>query len=266
MSAYASFDPNLERRRLRLQAEILEPLSERALSQLGDLRGKRTVDVACGAMGLLGALARRVGPEGEVVGTDVSDVMLDHARAWCAEQRLANVRLAKDDAYASALPPASFDVVHARFLLAPVGRDDELLPQLERIARPDGFLLLEEPLCASWRAFPDGGAHDTLVTMITRAYDRHMGGFDAGARLFGHVLRRGWRDVGYDAQVLAMPPGHPLLRLPVMMATALRSVVLRDTPEAELDAAVAAAEEVYARPTTHGTSFLLVQVWGRPPA
>jgi ubiquinone/menaquinone biosynthesis C-methylase UbiE len=268
MTAYANFDPEVERRRLRLQAEMLEPLSDRMLSRLsqlgGDLRGKRALDVACGAMGLLGPLARRVGPEGQVVGSDVSDVMLDHARAYCTEHRLANVSLTKDDAYASTLPAASFDLVHARFLLAPVGRDEELFPQLERLVRPGGWVALEEPLCASWRVFPDGGAHDAVVAMVRRAYDRHMGGFDAGARLFDAARHRGWHDVGFDAQVLAMPPGHPLIRLPVLMAKAVRAVVLRDTPEAELDEAVAAAEELYARPATHGITFAIVQVWGRP--
>jgi ubiquinone/menaquinone biosynthesis C-methylase UbiE len=264
MSAYGSYDPNEERRRLRLQSEALEPLSDRALARLGDLRGARAVDVACGAMGLLGALSRRVGPGGSVVGSDLSDAMLEQARAYVREAGLDNVTLTKDDAYASGLPAGSFDVVHARFLFAPVGRDEELLPQLERLARPDGWVLVEEPIGASWSAGPSGEAHDALVALIKRAFDRHMGGFDAGARLLPHALRRGWRDTGYDAQVLALPPGHALLRAPVMMATSLRAVLLRDTPEAELDARIAAAEELYARPGTHGISFTLVQVWGRP--
>ena len=265
MSAYASFDPGEEQRRLRVQSEVLEPLSDRALAQLGDLRGARALDVACGAMGLLGALSRRVGPAGAVVGTDINGAMLEQARAYVAEAQFGNVTVAKDDAYASALPAASFDVVHARFLLAPVGRDEQLLPQLERLARPGGWVVLEEPVGGSWRVGPQGEAHDALVALIVRAFERHMGGFHAGARLFDHARSRGWRDVGYDAQVLAMPPGHRLLRLPVMMATSLRPVILRDTAEPELDARIAAAEELYARPSTHGTSFTLVQVWGRPP-
>lgn len=264
VSAYATFDPDVERRRLRMQAEALEPLSERALEPLGDLRGKRVVDLACGAMGLLGALSRRVGPTGHVVGTDVSDVMLEHARAYCAERGFANVELVKDDAYASALPAASFDVVHARLLFAPMGRDEVLLPQLERLVRPGGFLVLEEPLAASWRVYPDGAAHDALLAMIVRAYERHMGGVDAGARLLGHARRRGWSDVGLDAQVLALPPGHPLLRVSIAMATSLRAAILRDTPERELDGAIAAAEELYARPETHGTSFTMMQLRARP--
>jgi len=76
MSAYGQHDPDVEKRRLRLQAEVLEPLSERVLDRLGSLEGARILDVACGAMGLLRALSRRVGAAGRVVGTDVNDAMV----------------------------------------------------------------------------------------------------------------------------------------------------------------------------------------------
>ena len=71
--------------------------------------------------------------------------------------------------------------------------------------------------------------------------------------------------MGMGAEVIALPPGHPYLQAPVMMATSLRAVVLRDTPPAEIDALVEAARALYARPETHGVSFTLAQVWGRPP-
>ena len=43
--------------------------------------------------------------------------MVEHARAFCREQQLENVEVVRDDAYASALPEHSFDVVHASLLL-----------------------------------------------------------------------------------------------------------------------------------------------------
>jgi ubiquinone/menaquinone biosynthesis C-methylase UbiE len=263
VSAYSSYDANEERGRLRLQSEVLEALSDRALARLGSLEGRRAVDVACGAMGLLRALSQRVGPSGSVVGTDVNETMLSHANDFIREQGLTNVSVVRDDVLASELPAASFDVVHSRFVLAPLGRDDQILDQLERLVAPDGWLLLEEPVSPSWRVWPSGEAHDALVEVVARAYERHMGGVDAGARLLSAARRRGWRDVGLDAEVLAMPPGHPYLRMPVLMATALRSVVLRDTDAAELDRRIAAAEALYARPETHGVTFTLVQLRAR---
>jgi hypothetical protein len=91
-----------------------------------------------------------------------------------------------------------------------------------------------------------------------------MGGADAGTRLMALARARGWTDIGFDAQVLALPPGHAYLAFPVMMATALRSALLKDTPEAELDDAIRDVRAACARPETHGVTFTLMQVWGRP--
>ncbi len=268
MTAYHSYDPTAEKRRLQLQALVLEPLSDRALARLPLAPGSSAVDVGCGARGLLPALARRVGPAGRVVGTDLSAPMLDLARATCAEEGLGNVELVTDDLFASKLPGGAFDLVHGRFLLAPLGRDVEIAAAFERLAKPGGYVLLEEPEGAAWQVYGDGdtGAHARLVSAIACAYDEHMGGFSAGSRLHALARRRGWRDIGFDAQVLAMPPGHPYLRAPVMMAGALRAALLRSTPATELDRMIADAEELYGRPDVHGVSFTLVQVWGRPPA
>ena len=267
MTAYLSYDPAEERRRLQLQAVVLEPLSDRALARIPLSAGARVVDIGCGARGLLAALAKRVGPRGRVIGTDVSAAMLDVARETCAEEGLDNVELVVDDLFASKLPARSFDLVHGRFLFAPLGRDDELAASLERLAASGGHVLLEEPIGISWRVYADGdaSAHERLVAAIQRTYDEHMGGFSAGTRLHALARRRGWRDIGIDAQVLAMPPGHPYLRAPIMMAGALRTALLRSTPEVELDRMLAEAEALYARPDVHGVTFTLVQVWGRPP-
>ena len=266
MSAYGQYDADAEKRRLRLQAEVLEDLSDRALARLGPLDGLRALDVACGAMGLLGALSRRVGAGGRVVGCDVHEVMVEHARAFCREAGLANVDVVQDDIFASALPPQSFDLVHARFVLAPLGRDAELASAFERLVKPGGVVLLEEPDgFDTWRIFPDGAAHARLFAIIGKTFSHRMGGADAGQRLLRLASARGWTDVHFDAHVLALPPGHPYLEGPVMMATALRAAILKDTPADELDQAVAEAQAACERPGTYGVSFTLMQVWGRVP-
>ena len=50
-----------------------------------------------------------------------------------------------------------------------------------------------------------------------------------------------------------------------MFATALRAALLRDTAEAELDAAVAEAEADYRDERRFGTTFAVIGVWGTPP-
>jgi SAM-dependent methyltransferase len=267
VSTYAQYDADAERQRLRLQAEVLEPLSDRALERLGSLDGARALDIACGAMGLLPALSRRVGPRGRVVGADINETMIAEAQALVAERALANVEIVRDDAFASALPNHSFDLVHARFVLAPLGRDAELAAQVERLAKPGGSILLEEPDgLTTCRVWPDNSAHARLLGMLSSAFERHLGGPDAGTRLLPLARARGWTDIGFDAHVLALPPGHPYLAFPAAMATALRPVLLKDTTEGELDDAIRDVRAACARPETYGVTFTLMQVWARTPS
>src|SRR5215472_3678015 len=112
MPTYSDHDPQVERRRLFVQSEAFEALSERVFEKLGSLEGAHVVDLACGARCMLPVLSRRVGPRGRVVGTDISDTMLSTAKEFCAEQKLTNVEIIRDDAYNSALPAHAFDVVH----------------------------------------------------------------------------------------------------------------------------------------------------------
>jgi ubiquinone/menaquinone biosynthesis C-methylase UbiE len=80
------------------------------------------LDVGCGVLGWLRLLSRWVDPDGEVVGTDIDDAMLAAAARFVTDEQLPNVTLIKDDLFATSLKPASFDLVHARFVHAPVFR------------------------------------------------------------------------------------------------------------------------------------------------
>ena len=147
---YLLADSAAELERLRLQAQVWEPETERWLDSLRVQLGWQCADLGCGAMGIIGPLARRVGPTGRVIGLDRDPLQLAGARDYVARHSLANAEIIEGDAFGSALPAASFDLVHARFLLAPVGRDDELLREMIRLVKPGGIVSLQEPDAAAW--------------------------------------------------------------------------------------------------------------------
>ena len=71
--------------------------------------------------GILELLAERVGPRGRVVGLEVDPVHVAMAPPeLVAEQGLTNVEVIRADARHTGLPPASFDVAHARTVLVNV--------------------------------------------------------------------------------------------------------------------------------------------------
>ena len=128
--------------RLRLQSQVWEPSGRRLLDEVSEGRGARVLDVGCGAMGWLRLLSEWVGPDGEVVGTDIDDVMLAAAERFVATEGLVNVKLVKDDLFASDLAHSSFDLVHARFQIAPLGRGSEQMATHLRLVRPGGTIVL----------------------------------------------------------------------------------------------------------------------------
>ena len=140
--------------RLKLQSQVWEPSSRRLLDEIGNGRGVRAVDVGCGVMGWLRLLSQWVGPDGEVEGTDIDDAMLAAATQFVAEEGLENVTLLNDDLFATKLEPSSFDLVHARFVLTPLGRGHEQMETYVRLLRPGGTVVLEDPDWGSWHFNP----------------------------------------------------------------------------------------------------------------
>jgi len=237
-----------ELERLRLQSRVWEPVGERLVARLGSGRGLRALEIGCGAMGWLRILSRWVSDSGEVVGTDVDDKLLAAAQAFCGEESLANVSFLRDDFFASSLPAASFDLVHLRFQLAPLGRAMEQVEIARKLTKPDGWMVLEEPDSGSWRENTLVASAAYLRTLIVEAFAHGGGDFNAGRRLPAY-LRAVGIDPAIHCECIALEPGHPYLQLPVQFATSLRPRLLGLLDEGELDRLVDAARTELADPT-----------------
>jgi SAM-dependent methyltransferase len=245
-----------ELERLRLQATIWEPAAAELLARFGDGTGRRVVDLGCGALGWLRVLSEWVGPSGQVVGTDVDDTLLDAARAL----ELDNVTILRDDLFATALEPGSFDLVHARFLIAPLGRGEEQLAAYRNLAALGGRLVLEEPDTGSWHFNPPAPAAQRLIELTIAAFTAAGADLDAGRSVPGLLAAQGlWPEM--NTVVLALPAGHPFLRLPIQFTVSLEPRLLKVITLDELNDLRAAAEEELADPGRWGTTYTLVQTW-----
>jgi SAM-dependent methyltransferase len=246
--------------RLQLQSRVWEPAGVRLLEELGEGNGKRVVDVGCGCLGWLRLLSRWVGPTGRCVGTDISDDLLGSAASFIRAEALTNVELVHDDLFDSRLPAESFDVVHARFQLAPLGRFEEQISALARLVAPGGVLVLEDPDTSSWGFSPEAPHATRLIALILQAFKAAGGDFDAGRIEFDLVRAAGLRPA-LRADIVALGPGHPYLRLPLQFAASLRPQLRQHISETDLDALLASVEGELSDPTRRGLSFTLVQTW-----
>src|SRR3989442_3056255 len=106
-----------------------------------DLRpGLRVLDLACGAGTPALAEARRVGPRGNVVGTDTSEAMLSLAREYAQEEGLANAEFRVADAGALPFQDGSFDRVTSGFGAMYFPDLSRALAETFRVLRPGGRL------------------------------------------------------------------------------------------------------------------------------
>jgi SAM-dependent methyltransferase len=161
-------------------------------------------------------------------------------------------------------PAHTFDVVHARFQLAPRGRAAEQLAAYRRLLKPGGVLVIEEPDTRTWTFAPHAPAATHLVGRIAQAYRAAGGDLDAGRRLAA-LLRADGLEPCVRTHAIGLEAGHPHLRLPLDLADALRER-LEDVLGRDGLAALRreAANEIEEEHRT-GTTLTLVQAWARVP-
>jgi arsenite methyltransferase len=110
--------------------------------------GEQVVDVGCGA-GLDTLLAaRRVGPEGRVIGVEMTPAMLERARAAAAAAGATNVELREGYAERLPVPSGWADVVISNGVLNLAPDKAAVFAELARVLRPGGRLQVGDLLVA----------------------------------------------------------------------------------------------------------------------
>jgi ubiquinone/menaquinone biosynthesis C-methylase UbiE len=125
--------------------EQLRPARERLL-EMADLKpGESVLDLACGT-GLVSFEAAGVlGSEGRLLGTDISERMVETAAAIAAENRFRNVSFQWMDAEDLRLEDGSFDAALCSLGLMYMPDPRKALEEMRRVLRPGG-----RAVCSVW--------------------------------------------------------------------------------------------------------------------
>ncbi len=258
--------PN-EVERLSALANAWEPATEALFEQIPVQAGWHCLDMGCGARGALAALARRVGPAGRVVGVDLSQANLAAAAEFMRNSGFTDVELAQGDVFHTNLPRESFDLVHERFMFAPLGHESELLREMLELVRPGGVVVVQESCEAGYETHPAQPAWQRLKEVTVAAFSLKGGDYNAGRRTYGLLRQAGCQRVNARAAVLALPAGHPYRHWPLESAMALRHQILESglMTEGEFQSTLAACQLIADDPDIWMTSFMVTQVWGFKP-
>ena len=102
------------------------------------------LDLGCGAGTDLLIAAQMTGPEGRVIGVDMTSLMLERARASAEEMGLGNVELHEGLIESLPLEDASVDVVISNGVIDLVPDKDAVFAEISRVLRPGGRIQLAD--------------------------------------------------------------------------------------------------------------------------
>jgi SAM-dependent methyltransferase len=144
-----------ERRRLALQAAVLNPLTDSFLRRAGISAGMRVLDLGCGIGEVSLIAARLVGPHGQVHGIDLDPAALDIARARICSAGHTHVTFEQVD-LADHSPSGHYDAVIGRHILIHA-KDALAALKNAMVMVGDGGLLAFQEYDLSWypRGFPE---------------------------------------------------------------------------------------------------------------
>lgn len=156
--------------------------------------GQAVLDIAGGTGDLSSAFARKVGPSGQVVHTDINEAMLREGRDRLLNEGLVLPSLVCD---AEKLPFAdeSFHIVSVAFGLRNMTHKDQALAEMRRVLKPGGKLLVLE--------------FSKVAQPLEKAYDWYS--FNILPKL-GRWVARDEASYRYLAESIRMHPDQETLR------------------------------------------------------
>jgi ubiquinone/menaquinone biosynthesis C-methylase UbiE len=180
-----------ERRRLALQASIINPFTNRFLRDAGISGGMHVLDFACGVGDVSLIAGRLVGGHGSVTGVDIDPEALAIASSRAKEEGLDHVRFVQADLGEFEVG-TKYDAVTARHILIHTPAPVTLIRRARSMVRPGGILAFQEyDLSFFGPRFDDMPVWTTCGTAIAALFERAGLPVRAGTLLYTWFLEAG---------------------------------------------------------------------------
>jgi ubiquinone/menaquinone biosynthesis C-methylase UbiE len=183
-TAHAKSRTDHERRRLALQASVLNPLTDNFLRRAGVAGGMRVLEVGCGIGEVSLISARLVGPHGRLHCIDTNAHALETAESRVRSAGHDQVTFEQTD-IASHTPVRAYDAVIGRHVLIHTPDALAVLRKSVSMVHVGGLIAFQEyDLSFSPRGYPDLPLMFSVQELISEFYRRAVPRPNMGSQLF----------------------------------------------------------------------------------
>jgi ubiquinone/menaquinone biosynthesis C-methylase UbiE len=263
MAGYAIRGGKEGKERLNLLARVMLPTTSQLLNAVGINSGMRCLDVGCGGGHVTLLMARLVGPEGKVVGTDMDGEVIALAREDARAAKLDNVEFRRADA-AMCQATGEYDLVYARFLLSHLSEPERCLEAIVRACNVKGAIVLEDIDFSGSFCYPTCAAYDRYTRLYQDIVKRRGGDANIGPKLPGMLRKVGAENVLVNVIQPTHLEGEGKLMASITMQRIADSVISeRLAAESEVQQIITELNDAAVDSETVMSLPRVFQVWGR---
>ena len=198
--------------RLGVQHGIWRKRVHECWDRAGLETGDRVIDVGAGPGYVTLDLARRVGPEGEVIAVERSERFVAHGIAQCMLHELKHVEFVERDVL-EPLPATDVDATWCRWVASFVTSPETLVRNIAAALRPGGVAMFHEYAdYGAWRMAPRRPLQEEFVQHVMASWRDAGGEPDVALQLPALLEKHGFTLKHTEPIVWALSPKDPAWR------------------------------------------------------
>lgn len=171
-----------------MSLKMIQGWHEKMMVLAGDITGKKCADIGTGTGEIAYLLARNAGPEGEVIGIDITPEMLKYAELKMKDRNLPkDVKFEVGDALDLQYPDETFYVVTSGYMLRNVTDVQKAIDEFYRVLQHGGKAVIAE------MATPDNRVIRYFYNLYMKHRVQKIGRkYDKGKSIDGHGPAYDW--------------------------------------------------------------------------